>query len=64
MTESAAIGTTIPGPWGPFHIAATVRGIVAVEWLGTRPAFEAGLARRLGGPVGDATSVRGADVAR
>ena len=23
------------GPWGPFHLAATERGVVAVEWLTT-----------------------------
>jgi methylated-DNA-[protein]-cysteine S-methyltransferase len=54
MDERAAIQTTIPGPWGPFHVAATVRGVVAVGWLTTDDAFEADLMRRLGVPVDDA----------
>ncbi len=47
MPERAAIRTTIPGPWGPFHLAATERGVVAVAWLTTEPAFDADLAKRL-----------------
>lgn len=39
------------GPWGPIHVAATDRGIVAVEWLTTEAAFDEALARRLGGRV-------------
>jgi AraC family transcriptional regulator of adaptative response/methylated-DNA-[protein]-cysteine methyltransferase len=64
MTDLVAIRTTIPGPWGPFHIAATDRGIVAVEWLATGPAFDATLTRRLGGPVVDAGQVRADDPRR
>jgi methylated-DNA-[protein]-cysteine S-methyltransferase len=64
MTDPLAIHTTIPGPWGPFHIAATDRGIVAVEWLTTATAFETALARRLGGPVADAGPVGGTDARR
>ena len=33
-------------PWGPVRIAATGRGVVAVELLSTPEGFEAGLARR------------------
>jgi O-6-methylguanine DNA methyltransferase len=64
MTHPAAIRTTIPGPWGPLHVAATDRGIAAVEWLATGPAFDAALARRLGGPIVDASQVRAADPRR
>ena len=40
------------GPWGPVRIAASARGVVAVELLSTPEAFEAGLARRrLGSPA-------------
>jgi len=40
------------GPWGPVRIAASTRGVVAVELLSTAEIFEAGLARRrLGPPV-------------
>jgi methylated-DNA-[protein]-cysteine S-methyltransferase len=51
MDERTAIQATIPGPWGPFHIAATARGVVAVGWLTTDDAFDADLAGRLGGPA-------------
>jgi methylated-DNA-[protein]-cysteine S-methyltransferase len=40
--------TTLPGPWGPFHVAATERGLVAAEWGVSRDAFDTQLARRLG----------------
>jgi len=39
---------TLPGPWGPFHVAATERGIVAADWGLSRDDFEGRLARRLG----------------
>jgi methylated-DNA-[protein]-cysteine S-methyltransferase len=51
MDDSAAIQAMIPGPWGPFHVAATARGVVAVGWLTTGDAFEADVTRRLGAPV-------------
>ena len=41
MLERAALRATIPGPWGPFHVAVTDRGVVAVAWLTTDEAFEA-----------------------
>jgi methylated-DNA-[protein]-cysteine S-methyltransferase len=55
MPDRSAIYTTIPGPWGPFHVAATDRGVVAIEWLTTDAAFTASLARRLGDRVEPAT---------
>jgi O-6-methylguanine DNA methyltransferase len=39
------------GPWGPVRIAASERGVVALELLTTAEAFEAGLARRRLGPL-------------
>jgi methylated-DNA-[protein]-cysteine S-methyltransferase len=51
MDERDVIQATIPGPWGPFHVAATARGVVAVGWLTTDDAFDADLARRLGAPA-------------
>ena len=51
MDDPVAIRITLAGPWGPVHVAATDRGIVAVEWLTTEAAFDAALARRLGGRV-------------
>lgn len=64
MSDPIAIRTSIPGPWGPFQIAATDRGIVAIEWLTTEAAFETGLARRLGGRVGTASNAPAGDPRR
>lgn len=51
MIGALAIHTSTPGPWGPFFVAATERGVVAVDWLTTEAGFEARLTRRLGGPI-------------
>ena len=58
MDEPLAIMTTLAGPWGPVYIAATDRGVVALEWLTTEEAFETAVVRRLGGPVARAGTVR------
>jgi methylated-DNA-[protein]-cysteine S-methyltransferase len=39
---------TLEGPWGPYVVAATERGVVAADWAVTDDAFLAGLRRRLG----------------
>lgn len=62
--RSVTIRTTVPGPWGPFHVAATERGIVALEYLTTEEAFDAGLARRGLGIGGDAAVVDAGDLRR
>jgi O-6-methylguanine DNA methyltransferase len=64
MPDSAAIRTTIPGPWGPFHLAATERGVVAVAWLTTERAFTTELQKRLQVPVQDARDVGASDLRR
>ena len=64
MPDNAVIRTTIPGPWGPFHLAATDRGVVAVAWLTTESAFDAELANRLHVPVENARGVRPTDPRR
>ena len=51
MDHGTALHATIPGPWGPFHVAATDRGVVAVGWLTTDQDFEADLVRRTSRPV-------------
>ena len=56
MSEPIAIATSLPGPWGPIHLAATDRGVVAVEWLVDGSRFEAGVRRRLGGSVEPASA--------
>ncbi len=55
MDGRYAVRTTVPGPWGPLHVAATDRGVVAVSWGATADAFDHGLNRRLGIPVGAST---------
>jgi methylated-DNA-[protein]-cysteine S-methyltransferase len=37
----------VPAPWGPVHVAADERTVLAVELLTPEPAFVAGLERRL-----------------
>ncbi len=64
MADPRAIRTTLPGPWGPFHLAATERGVVAVDWLNTREAFDAALTRRLRAPVVEAAEVAADDPRR
>ena len=44
---SEVLATIVPAPWGPVHLAVTARGIVAVELMTTREAFDEGLVRRL-----------------
>ena len=46
-----AVLAVIPAPWGPLHVAATDRGIVAVESLATTEDFVERLETRLRGRV-------------
>jgi O-6-methylguanine DNA methyltransferase len=64
MGVPGALRTTLPGPWGPFQIAATARGIVAVAWATTEEDFEAALARRLRIPLADDATVPAGDPRR
>ncbi len=41
----------MPGPWGPFLIAASDLGVVAVAWQTTEAAFDGALARRGVAPI-------------
>jgi len=65
VASDMVVATAVAAPWGPVHIAATARGVVAVEAMTTRDAFEAGLERRLGrevrwlGPAGPSNGRRG-----
>jgi methylated-DNA-[protein]-cysteine S-methyltransferase len=51
MTGPIAAFTTCQGPWGTIHVAATARGVVALDLAAETPAFVDGLARRLHGTV-------------
>jgi len=42
------LAAAIPGPWGPIHVAASARGIVAIDILAPREEFAAELGRRFG----------------
>jgi O-6-methylguanine DNA methyltransferase len=48
----AAVSTTLAGPWGPISLAATQRGVVALELATPPDAFVRTLERRLHGSVG------------
>jgi methylated-DNA-[protein]-cysteine S-methyltransferase len=54
---------TLPGPWGPYLVAATERGVVAAGWSTTEEGLLQDLRRRLGpvelvddGPAADVLS--------
>jgi O-6-methylguanine DNA methyltransferase len=64
MDGRSAVRTTIAGPFGPLHVAATARGVVAVEWLTTDEAFEAALRRRGVGEIVAAIDVERDDPRR
>ena len=54
MTDRVAVRTSIPGPWGPVQLAATHRGVVAIDWLTTEDEIVHRLERRLNASVSDA----------
>jgi methylated-DNA-[protein]-cysteine S-methyltransferase len=47
------VSTAIAAPWGPVRLAATSRGLAALDQLVTAEAFEDRLARRFGTPPVD-----------
>ena len=49
MTEVEVATATFEGPWGPYRIAVTSRGVVAAAWTADAEAFQADVARRLRG---------------
>ena len=51
LQDDPITATTVAGPAGPVHVAASTRGVVAVGLTTTREDFEAGLLRRLRRPV-------------
>jgi methylated-DNA-[protein]-cysteine S-methyltransferase len=64
MDDHVAVYRTLPGPYGPYHVAATARGIVAAEWLVSEAGFVERLTARLRGPVVPAAEVAATDRAR
>lgn len=51
-TEHARVAiATLAGPWGPYHVATSARGVVAAEWGISRERFETSLSHRLGSPL-------------
>ena len=59
-----ALVATTSSPWGPIHVAATDRGIVAVAWLQPIEQVTADLERRLHGEVADARAAAADDPRR
>jgi len=57
MDPRGAVWVAIDGPDGPLHVAATARGVVAVEQLTTDEAFTDSLRRRGKAPVDVAADV-------
>jgi O-6-methylguanine DNA methyltransferase len=51
LERPRVVAAGMPGPWGPIHVAATSRGIVAIDILAPRESFEAELERRLHQPI-------------
>jgi O-6-methylguanine DNA methyltransferase len=47
MPVVAVAFATLAGPFGPYHVAATERGVVAAEWGVSGEAFQRRLAERL-----------------
>ncbi len=47
----AIVATSILARWGPVHLAASARGVVAVELMMTPEAFADGLQRRFGAAI-------------
>jgi O-6-methylguanine DNA methyltransferase len=64
MSDPVAIYRSIPGPWGPFFVAVTERGVVAVDWLTTEDGFRARLVKRLGGRIASVDESNGDDERR
>lgn len=49
MPPERLVATSVAADWGPIRLAATARGLVAVEQLSSVEDFEAQLIRRFGG---------------
>lgn len=64
MDPHGSVWVAIDGPDGPLHIAATARGVVAVEQLTTDEAFATSLRRRGMDPVEASRDVPPADPRR
>jgi methylated-DNA-[protein]-cysteine S-methyltransferase len=59
MAHPSFVGyAAVAAPWGPVHVAADDRAVLAVELLTPEPAFTAALERRLKRPVARAAGTR------
>jgi methylated-DNA-[protein]-cysteine S-methyltransferase len=50
MARDEVLTASVAAPWGPVHLAATSRGLVAVDQLTSAEEFAAGLESRFGQP--------------
>lgn len=59
MPSEPVVIATVAAPWGPVRLAATSRGLVAVDQLTSGDEFTARLMERFGRPPVEAAAVRG-----
>lgn len=57
MPKEPVVTTAVAAPWGPIHLAATSRGLVAVDQLTSAEEFAARLAERFGRPAIEAAGL-------
>jgi methylated-DNA-[protein]-cysteine S-methyltransferase len=50
MSQEHIVATSVPAPWGPIHLAASSRGVVALDQLTSSDEFAARLEARFGRP--------------
>ncbi len=58
MPTIAVAFTTLAGPFGPYHLAATERGVVAAEWGLSDEMFRQRVAVRLGATLASSDAAR------
>jgi len=58
MAEIDVVLTTLPGPFGPYHLAVDQRGVLAAAWDIDAEGFERSLTGRLGAPLRENASAR------
>ncbi len=56
MARDEVLTASVAAPWGPIRLAATARGLVAVDQLTSAEEFAARLDERFGGPAVEATA--------
>jgi len=63
VSSGRVVRASVAAPWGPIQLAATARGLVALDQLTSAEEFAARLHERFGAPAVEATAVADADPA-